>query len=236
MVQLGGTILSKWESDLVTWGEATLGHRFGQPSLLVEAVTHTTYSNEHNAVRSNQRLEFLGDAVVGVIIGHHLFERFPVLPEGELTKIRAAVVCEPSLAASARRMAVGNWIRFGKGESVSGRDRDSILADAFEALVGALYLDGGFDAARKFVLWELDTLVQEARSGQVRIDYKTRLQELIQRQSAEGPVYRQLAEEGPAHNKRFHVGVYHRGELQGTGWGRNKKEAEQEAARKALKE
>ena len=220
--------------DLSEWTKTTLGYRFSRQELLGEALTHTTFANENTKTRSNERLEFLGDSVVGMVVAQHLFEQYPNLPEGELTKIRAAVVCEPSLAERSRAMGVGRLMRFGRGESVSGRDRDSILADAFEALVGAMFLDGGLEVARSFVLRELAPQVAGARSGQVRIDYKTRLQEEIQGRSPEGPTYRLLQEEGPAHNKRFQVGVFHLGNQLGTGWGRNKKEAEQEAAREAL--
>lgn len=221
---------------LETWTADMLGHRFADPALLTEALTHTTYANENPRFRANERLEFLGDAVVGMVIAQYLFQQFPDLPEGELTKIRAAVVCEPSLASRSRSLTVGQFMRFGKGETVSGRDRDSILADAFEALVGALFLDGGLEVARTFVLRELSPLVAEARTGQVRVDYKTRLQERLQRDWLEAPTYKLIEEEGPAHSKRFQVGVYHRGTLLGTGWGRNKKEAEQEAARQALEQ
>lgn len=222
------------EINLTTWTKGTIGHDFERPELLAEALTHTTFANEHPRTRSNERLEFLGDAVVGMVVAQHIFERYPELPEGELTKIRAAVVCEPSLASRARELTIGRFMRFGKGETVSGRDRDSILADAFESVVGALFLDGGLEVARSFVLRELSPLVGEARSGQVRVDYKTKLQEQIQKEWTEGPTYKLLAEEGPPHNKRFQVGVYHRGEMLGSGWGKNKKEAEQEAARQAL--
>lgn len=217
-----------------SWAAATLGRHFQNRELLAAALTHTTFVNENPKASANERLEFLGDAVVGMVVAQHLFERYPDLPEGDLTKIRAAVVCEPSLASRSRAMGVGELLRFGKGEQVSGRDRDSILADAFEALVGALFLDGGLEVARSFILRELGPLVGEARSGQVRVDYKTRLQEHLQRDGLEGPAYRLLAEEGPPHNKRFQVGVVHRGSQLGAGWGRNKKEAEQEAARQAL--
>lgn len=213
---------------------AVLGHGFQRGALLIEALTHTTYANEHPRARANERLEFLGDSVVGLVVAQHIFERYPELPEGEMTKLRAAVVCEPSLAGRARQLGVGALMRFGKGEAVSGRDRDSILADVFEAVVGALYLDGGLEVARRFVLRELEPVVTAAQQGQVRVDYKTRLQERLQREGAEAPQYRLLAEEGPAHNKRFQVGVYFRGTLLGTGWGRNKKEAEQESAKEAL--
>ncbi|MFZ5814492.1 MAG: ribonuclease III [Bacillota bacterium] len=219
---------------LEEWAAEVLEHRFRNGALLLEALTHTTYANEHPRARANERLEFLGDSVVGLVVAQHIFERFADLPEGEMTKLRAAVVCEPSLAARSRQLGVGSRMRFGRGEAVSGRDRDSILADAFEAIVGALYLDGGLEAARRFVLRELEPVVTAARQGEARIDYKTRLQERLQREGAEAPQYRLLAEEGPAHNKRFQVGVYFRGALLGTGWGRNKKEAEQESAREAL--
>jgi ribonuclease III len=219
---------------LQAWANDTLGYSFQQYDWLVEALTHTTFANEHTRAGSNERLEFLGDSVVGMVVAQYLFHEYPDLPEGELTKIRAAVVCEPTLASRARELGIGGLMRFGKGETVSGRDRDSTLADAFESVVGALFLDGGLEVARSFVLRELAPLVAQARIGQVRVDYKTRLQELIQGRSPEGPAYRLLVEEGPPHNKRFQVGVYHQERELGTGWGRNKKEAEQEAAHKAL--
>jgi ribonuclease-3 len=227
-------VIAVSDHELLRWTQSSLGYTFHNPGLLLEALTHTTYSNENPGAPSNQRLEFLGDSVVGMVIASQIFQQFPDLPEGELTKIRAAVVCEPTLAARSRALEVGGHLRFGKGEAVSGRDRESILADAFEAIVGALFLDGGVDVARRFVLRELAPLVAPARSGLVRVDYKTQLQEWIQERYPEGPVYRLLAEEGPAHNKRFQVGVYHREASLGDGWGRSKKEAEQEAARVAL--
>lgn len=222
------------DSELFAWAQKALGHGFATAELLLEALTHTTYANENPGALPNQRLEFLGDAVVGLVVAGDLYERFSDLPEGDLTKIRAAVVCEPTLASRARAVQIGGRIRFGRGETVTGRNRDSILADAFEAVVGALYLDGGWEVARSFVLRELGPLVADARRGQVRVDYKTQLQELLQGEYLEGPAYRLLGEEGPAHNKRFFVGVSHRGVQLGSGWGRSKKEAEQEAARLAL--
>lgn len=226
--------MTQVDPALERWSVEVLGHRFEQGALLAEALTHTTYANEHPRALANERLEFLGDSIVGLVVAQHIFERFPELPEGEMTKLRAAVVCEPSLAGRSRPLGVGERLRFGRGEAVSGRDRDSILADAFEAIVGALYLDGGLETARRFVLRELEPVVTAARQGQVRVDYKTQLQERLQKEGAEAPQYRMLAEEGPAHAKRFQVGVYFRGNLLGTGWGRNKKEAEQESAREAL--
>lgn len=222
------------DPEVAAWAEAVLHHRFQRGELLVEALTHTTFANENARARNNERLEFLGDSVVGMVVAQHLFEQFPDLSEGELTKLRAAVVCEPSLAGRSRALRIGDFMRFGKGETVSGRNRDSTLADAFEAVVGALYLDGGLDVARSFILRELSPIVADARNGQVGVDYKTRLQEQLQREYTEGPSYRLLAEEGPPHNKRFQVGVFHRGRQLGAGWGRNKKEAEQAAAHQAL--
>lgn len=226
--------MTQLDPALERWSQQVLEHPFQNGALLVEALTHTTYANEHPKARANERLEFLGDSIVGLVVAQHIFERFPDLPEGEMTKLRAAVVCEPSLAGRSRQLGVGARLRFGRGESVSGRDRDSILADAFEAIVGALYLDGGLESARRFVLRELEPVVGAARQGLVRVDYKTQLQELLQREGAEAPQYRMLTEEGPAHAKRFQVGVYYKGNMLGTGWGRNKKEAEQESAREAL--
>nr|PZN70060.1 MAG: ribonuclease III [Bacillota bacterium] len=226
--------VSGLDPELRAWCAEAVGHQFRDEALLLEALTHTTYANEHPGARANERLEFLGDSVVGMVIAAHLYERYPDLPEGELTKIRAAVVCEPSLASRARALGIGQQMRFGRGEAVAGRDRDSTLSDAFEALVGALYRDGGLEAAQRFVLRELGPLVEAARQGLVRVDYKTQLQEQLQRQGAAAPQYKLLVEEGPAHLRRFQVGVFFEGRLLGTGWGRSKKEAEQEAARQAL--
>lgn len=221
-------------NGLSEWAEARIGHEFARPELLLEALTHTTWANENSRAVSNQRLEFLGDAVVGLVVAEHIFRHFPDLPEGDLTRLRAAVVCEPALAGRARALEVGARMRFGRGEAETGRERESILADCFEALVGALFLDAGMAVAQAFVLRELSPLVEAFRRGKVRVDHKTRLQEVLQQSYTEGPTYRLLAEEGPPHNRRFHVAVFHRGAHLGSGSGRNKKEAEQEAAREAL--
>ncbi|MGE5673907.1 MAG: ribonuclease III [Mycobacterium leprae] len=221
-------------SPLETWATEMLGYQFRDLTFLVQALTHTTYVNETPGSTSNERLEFLGDSVVGMVVAQYLFNRYPELPEGDLTKLRAAVVCEPSLAGRSRALSVGKFMRFGKGETTTGRDRDSILADAFEAVTGALFLDGGLEVARQFILRELEPVVLEARAGTLRVDYKTRLQELLQRDGHEAPFYRLLCEEGPAHSKRFQVGVFQHERQLGSGWGRSKKEAEQEAAKAAL--
>lgn len=216
--------------------EEALFHSFRSPLLLIEALTHPSFTNENPQVKeSNQRLEFLGDAVVGLVVSQHLYQAFPDWPEGELTKLRAAVVCEPTLARRSRALGVGTWLRLGRGESATGgRERDSILADAFEALAGAVYLDAGLEAVHRFVLRELEPEVASARAGRHRLDYKTRLQEHLQRHSPDYPTYRLLSEEGPDHQKRFLVAVVHKEKVMGQGWGRSKKEAEQEAAREAL--
>jgi ribonuclease III len=216
--------------------EERLGHRFADPRLLTEALTHPSHTNENTAAgESNQRLEFLGDAVVGMVITQYLYESLPEWPEGELTKVRAAVVCEPTLARRSQELGIGAWLRLGRGEAASGgRERHSILADAFEALAGAIYLDAGLEGARRFVLRQLQPEVETARAGQLRADYKTQLQEYLQRRSPEYPSYKLLSEEGPDHQKRFLVAVLYRDHVLGRGWGRTKKEAEQEAAREAL--
>jgi ribonuclease-3 len=221
-------------SHLTAWAKEKLGHDFWRPALLVEALTHTTWANENPPKPSNQRLEFLGDAVVGLVMAAALFEAYPDLPEGELTKLRAAVVREPALAARARGLGLGAHLRLGRGEEATGRDRDSTLADAFEAVAGALYLDGGLPVAQAFVRRELLPLAAIAREGALHVDWKTRLQELLQRDGKGAPVYQLLAEEGPAHDKRFQMGCYRDGVLLAAAWGKSKKDAEQEAARLAF--
>lgn len=221
-------------SDLAAWAKTQLGHDFRRPALLTEALTHTTWANENPPKPSNQRLEFLGDAVVGMVMADALYAAYPELPEGELTKLRAAVVREQALAARARALGLGAHLRLGRGEEPTGRNRDSILADAFEALAGALYLDGGLSVAQTFVQRELVPLAAIARQGALHVDWKTRLQEALQRDGRGAPVYQLLAEEGPAHEKRFQMGCYREGTLLAAAWGKSKKDAEQEAARLAF--
>lgn len=213
-----------------------LSHPFRRRELLAVAFTHRSYANETPGVHeSNQRLEFLGDAVLGLIISQHCYEQFPDWPEGDLSKLRAAVVCAPALARCARALGMGEVLLLGRGEAgTGGRDRDSNLADAFEAVVGALYLDGGLESARSFVLRALAPELAAVRAGQRASDYKTQLQEHLQRFSAESPSYRLVSEEGPDHAKTFTMAVYWGGRTLGRGAGHSKKEAEQEAARQAL--
>jgi ribonuclease-3 len=205
--------------------------------LLLQALTHSSYiyENRQNGIENNQRLEFLGDAVLDLAVSDFLFRNYPDSDEGELTKLRAALVCEPSLARTAKSLRLGNCLRMGKGEERSGgRERPSILADAFEALLGAIYLDQGLMKASEMALRFLDPLIRDVLEGRLDSDYKTELQEIVQQLGSEQVQYTILREEGPDHHKIFTAGVLYKGELAGTGTGRSKKEAEQQAAKSAL--
>lgn len=210
--------------------EDTIGYTFGDPALLETALTHASYANESKKhLTNNERLEFLGDSVLSIVVADHLFHQTPRLPEGELTRRRAALVCEAALAGFAERIGLGEQLRLGKGEEMSGgRQRASILSDAFEALIAAIYLDGGIEAARGFIL----TFVRQAPgSGE---DYKTRLQEVVQQNPEEQVRYFVTDESGPDHDKRFTVEVHINSNCVGRGAGHSKKLAEQRAAREAL--
>ncbi|NPV92151.1 MAG: ribonuclease III [Firmicutes bacterium] len=203
--------------------------------LLNTALTHTSYANENPAegLESNQRLEFLGDAVLGMVVGDYLYRAYPDYPEGELTRQRALVVCAASLVEAARRLELGRYLQLGRGEEQGGgRERASLLADAFEAVVGAIYLSLGWEEVYERVIGYLQFAL-DSDSGR-RVDYKTRLQEMIQRQTGQGVSYRVLQEHGPDHCKQFLVGVYFSGRELGRGEGGSKKEAEQKAARLAI--
>lgn len=206
-------------------------------NLLHQALTHTSFANEskNQGIIHNERLEFLGDAVLDLIISEHLFKRFPGLAEGELTKARAMVVCEPTLAQCAFKIGLGNYLLLGKGEVASGgRERLSILADAFEAIIGAIYLDSGFDTANKFILENLQSDLMLIERGDYLKDYKTSLQEVVQKNSDSKIHYEIIAERGPDHDKMFDSIVLVNGVQMGHGSGRSKKEAEQRAAKQAL--
>jgi ribonuclease-3 len=197
------------------------------------ALAHRSFCAEVDGEESNERLEFLGDAVLGLAVTDHLYRSYPGLPEGELAKIRAAVVNSEVLAELAAELGVGEALLLGKGEDASGgREKPSILADAMEALIGAVYLARGFRRARDLVLGLLEDRVVEAAAGPGGRDYKTRLQELAARRFEELPVY-EVDDEGPDHAKRFFARVLVRGEVCGEGEGRSKKQAEQAAARAA---
>lgn len=215
--------------------ESRLGYNFNNISLLKNALVHTSYANEvRNGVTSNERLEFLGDSVLSLIVSDHIFNKFPNMPEGELTRLRASLVCEKALCGFARELDLGHFLYLGKGEDKGGgRDRDSILADAFEAVLAAIYLDGGMDAAKKhvmrFVLREIDAHTEENTK-----DYKTILQEIIQRNPEESVSYILTGSEGPDHDKSFTVEVHLNSNVIGEGTGKSKKQAEQMAAKQAL--
>ena len=215
-----------------------LGYSYQSHALLQEALTHSSYANEHRAkgVKDNERLEFLGDAILDMIISEYLFLKYANMPEGDMSKIRASIVCEGSLAKVAKQMGLGEYILLGKGEEMTGgRERASILADAFEAVTGSLFLDGGFDEAKRFLYQTLVADVEQTEHIEtLYADYKTLLQEAIQKCSMAPIHYEVVGEEGPDHDKHFYVEVYHEEKCLGRGIGKSKKEAEQDAAQKAL--
>ena len=215
--------------------EAVIGYRFRNISLLQNALTHSSYANErwHNSLLSNERLEFLGDSVLGMLVAEYLYRNFPNRPEGELTRMRADMVCETTLAGAANRIGLGNHLLLGHGEEQGGgRSRDSILADAMESVIAACFLDGGLDAAlqvvRTFILVEVPvTKLHNA-------DYKTELQELVQQKKNQVLAYELVGQSGPDHDKQFFVEVSLNGAIVGKGIGSSKKRAEQDAARCAI--
>ena len=215
--------------------ENAIGYRFRNISLLQNALAHSSYANErwHNSLLSNERLEFLGDSVLGMLVADYLYRNFPDRPEGELTRMRADMVCEGTLAAAANRIGLGEHLLLGHGEDrLGGRCRESILADAMESVIAASFLDGGLDAAlgivQKFILVEVP--VKKLHN----VDYKTQLQELVQQKKNQALSYVLSGESGPDHDKQFRVSVILNGAEVGTGTGRSKKRAEQDAARAAI--
>ena len=214
--------------------EKLIGYRFEDRSLLETALTHSSYANEHKC-KSYERLEFLGDSVLGFVTAEYLFSHFPDLPEGELTKNRAALVCEKSLCGFSKALRVGEFLRLSHGEMNSGgRERASILADVFESTTAAIYLDSGrLEEAKRFIL---RFIVPAAKAQNVKPfkDYKTTLQEIIQQNPEEKLEYMVTGESGPDHDKHFTVEVHLNSNVIGKGGGRSKKEAEQQAAREAL--
>lgn len=215
--------------------EQRIGYTFHNKKYLITALTHSSYANEvKKGVACNERQEFLGDAVLSIVVSDYIFRHYSHLPEGELTKIRASLVCEKSLAVFANAIGLGEFLVLGHGEELmGGRERPSILADAFEALIAAIYLDAGTEQAAKFVLPfvkpELDNHGSKAYK-----DYKTTLQEIVQKNPEEQVSYHLVEESGPDHDKRFKVEVHLNSNVIGTGVGRSKKAAEQMAAREAL--
>ncbi len=214
--------------------EEQLSHRFRRPELLEQALTHRSHANEQGRAENYERLEFLGDGVLGALTAEWLYERFPELPEGELSKLKAALVAEQSLSEHATRLGLGDLLRLGVGEERSGgRKKPSLLADAMEAVFGALWLDGGVEAVRGPVRRLLEAAVA-ARNDLPQRDYKTRLQEVVQAKGWERPIYRVIEEQGPDHDKTFVIECLIQDEVKGRGEGRSKKAAEQDAAAKAL--
>ena len=216
--------------------QSAIGYSFDNTALLESAFTHKSYVNEAaEDLRDNQRLEFLGDAVLGLVVAEYLMERLTSKPEGVLTKWRATLVNEASLADMAREYALGDALRLGHGERLNnGQDRASTLSDAVEALIGAVFQDGGFEAAKKVILdWMSERLDEVSEKGHPN-DAKGALQEILQAQGAASPFYRLINEEGPDHAKVFEVEISLGGEPLAVGRGRSKKEAEKRAARKAI--
>lgn len=221
--------------SVATEVERALGYRFNNPALLETAFTHRSYCAEHPQVESNERLEFLGDSVLGLAITLELYARFPDRPEGSLAKMRASIVNAESLAAWGDRLGIGAALRLGRGEERSGgRLKESIISDAVEAVIGAMYLDGGFQPARTFVLQGLSEQVHEAGQGPGAHDYKTRLQELAAREWGAVPEYR-VKGSGPDHERHYVATVDVAGLLSGTGTGPSKKRAQQRAAAQACR-
>ena len=215
--------------------ETAIGYRFRNIQLLQNALTHSSYANErwHNSLLSNERLEFLGDSVLGMLVAEYLYRNFPNRPEGELTRMRADMVCEQTLAAAANRIGLGRHLLLGHGEEQGGgRGRNSILADAMESVIAACFLDGGIEAAlqvvQKFILVEVPvTKLHNA-------DYKTQLQELVQQKKNQVLSYNLVGQSGPDHDKKFDVEVTLNGDVVGQGSGSSKKRAEQMAAKIAI--
>ncbi|MDO8519777.1 MAG: ribonuclease III [Deltaproteobacteria bacterium] len=217
--------------------EGALGHKFRDKSLLKRALIHKSFANEQRleSLEQNERYEFLGDAVLELAISHLMMELFPDFSEGDLSKLRAAVVNEAALAQLARGVQLGDYLYLGRGEDqCQGREKDSLLSDAYEAVLGAIYLDSGFFASYRVIEAQFRELMQRATEQDITRDYKTRLQEESQEHFRSIPRYQLVAEEGPDHDKTFEVNLLIAGELYGQGKGKSKKEAEQNAARCAL--
>lgn len=230
-----------------------IDYQFNNPQLLKNALTHSSFINEgkllnqngrNNSIPSeskrplksdNERLEFLGDAIFDAIISEHLYNELENVEEGSLSKLRACIVCEGSLAQCSKSLSLGKYLLLGKGEeNTGGRNRDSILADAMEALIAAVYLDGGWTEAQHFVMKYFAKTIEDAIAGRLRQDYKTDIQEWLQSKGEADIKYITEKEEGPDHNKIFYVNLLYNGQIIGNGSGKNKKEAEQNAAKEAL--
>ncbi len=219
--------------------ESCLNYSFKDKSLLETALTHSSYANEHKMrpVENNERLEFLGDSVVNLMVSQYLYKKYPEYPEGDLTKIRAMIVCESSLAYAARKIDLGKYILLGKGENLTGgRERDSILADTLEAVTGAIYIDSDFNTTNNLLLKKFKgDVIKASLKGTLFVDYKTELQERLQKDKNIKIDYKVYKEEGPDHDKVFFIKICLNSKELGRGKGKNKKEAEQDAAKNALR-
>ena len=224
--------------ELLSKLEEAICYTFKDIKLLNGALTHSSYANEHKKTNIiyNERLEFLGDSVLSLIVSDYIYKKYPQYLEGDLTKLRAAVVCEPALAYIAKKLQLGDYLLLGKGEEATGgRDRTSILADALEALIGAVYLDRGLECSREFVIKLLEgEIIKASKEGDLFIDYKTKFQEILQKTLKTKIEYKIDKEIGPDHDKKFFISAIVDSEVCGRGWGKNKKEAEQMAAKEAL--
>lgn len=216
--------------------EDTIKYTFENKSYILEALTHSSYSNENKDYKFNERLEFLGDSVLSIVISDYLFKKEKNLPEGELTKLRANIVCEESLSEVAAQINLGEFLLLGKGEEATGgRERISILADALEAVIAAIYLDGGLEEAKRFIFEYMEQIIENSIKGKIFRDYKTYLQEILQSKGEQNIWYKLIEEKGPDHNKRFVMEVGINDVVLGVGEGKSKKDAEQLAAKSALK-
>ncbi|HBH12123.1 MAG: Ribonuclease III [Clostridiales bacterium 38_11] len=217
--------------------EKVLGYEFTNKDLLKEALTHSSFSNENGQqIRNNERMEFLGDAVLEIMVSHYLYKRFNTYPEGKLTRLRSKVVCEDVLYSISMQYRLGDFLVLGKGEEhTGGRNRKSILADCLEALIASVYLDSGFENVEALFLPKFQEFIERAATGKIRLDFKTRFQEVIQKDHPNSKIrYQVYREEGPDHDKTFYVRLFLDQNRVGNGEGKSKKSAEQEAAREAL--
>lgn len=217
--------------------EEKIEYNFKDEEVISTAITHSSYANERKAkkLKYNERIEFLGDSVLGLVISEYLYKMYPNLPEGELTVTRAKIVCENSLSKCAVDIGLGNYLLLGKGEELSGgRNKSSILSDAFEAIIGAIYIDGGFETAKGFILKYMEKIIKSCVEGKLFYDFKTQLQEIVQQNGEQHISYNVIDESGPDHNKTFLTEVRINEVVTGQGKGRSKKESEQNAAKDAL--
>ncbi|MCD2346001.1 ribonuclease III [Clostridium guangxiense] len=216
--------------------EKKIGIEFNDKELIKTAITHSSYANENRNIKYNERLEFLGDAVLELSISEYLFKKYEDISEGELTRKRALIVCEASLHEISKKWELGNYIKMSKGEELTGgRTRVSILSDCVEAVIAAIYLDKGFDYVKEFIIKVFKDIIEKAVKDEIILDYKTRLQEVLQANGKIDIKYELVKYEGPPHRRKFYINLIFNGAIKSNGIGYTKKEAEQDAACKALK-